>query len=50
MERVKYFTLGGNDENGKNMSVIEINDEIYIVDAGVRYPQSSELLGVEIYS
>ena len=48
MERVKYFTLGGNDENGKNMSVIEINDEIYIVDAGVRYPQSSELLGVEI--
>ena len=48
MEKVKLFTLGGNDEDGKNIIVVEINDEIYIIDAGVAYPRSSELLGVEV--
>lgn len=48
MEKVKLFTLGGNDEDGKNIIVIEINDEIYVVDAGVSYPRGQELLGVEV--
>lgn len=48
MEKIRFFTLGGNDEHGKNSSVIEIDQEIYVVDAGVRYPESSEVLGVEI--
>lgn len=48
MEKIRFLRLGGNDEDGKNISVIEVNDEMYIVDVGVRYPQSSELLGVEI--
>lgn len=47
MDKIRFFTLGGNDEEGKNMSVVEINDDIFLIDAGVRYPQSSDLLGVE---
>ncbi len=48
MEKIRIIKLGGNDEDGKNLSIIEINDEMYIIDAGVRYPQSNEVLGVEI--
>lgn len=48
MEKIKFLKLGGNDEDGKNITVIEIDDEMYVIDVGVRYPQSSEVLGVEI--
>lgn len=48
MEKIRILKLGGNDEDGKNLSIVEINDEMYIIDVGVRYPQSSEVLGVEI--
>ncbi len=48
MEKIRILRLGGNDEDGKNISVIEINDEMYVIDAGVRYPRSNEVLGVEI--
>ena len=27
-DKIKFFSLGGLDENGKNMSIIEINDDI----------------------
>lgn len=37
-EKIKFFSLGGLDENGKNLSVIEINDDIFIFDAGIKYP------------
>lgn len=47
MEKIKFMALGGLDEDGRNMSVIEINDEIYIVDVGIKYPKVDQL-GVEI--
>ncbi|CAM2750715.1 ribonuclease J [Erysipelothrix tonsillarum] len=47
MDKIRFLALGGLDEDGKNMSVIEINDEIYVVDAGLKYPQTDQL-GVEI--
>ena len=31
------FSLGGLDENGKNMFVIEINKNIFIFEAGIKY-------------
>lgn len=46
MDKIRFFTLGGNDEDGKNISVLELNDDIYVIDAGVRYPEG-EFLGVE---
>lgn len=46
MEKIRYFALGGLDENGRNMSVVEINDDLFIIDVGLKYPEN-EQLGVE---
>jgi ribonuclease J len=40
------FALGGIEEIGKNMYVIEHDDEIYIVDCGVKFADANELPGV----
>ena len=37
-EKIKFFALGGLDENGKNISVLEINDDIFVLDVGIKYP------------
>ena len=31
MSRVRIFALGGLDEDGKNMYIIENNDEIFVL-------------------
>lgn len=47
MDQIKIFALGGLDEDGKNMTVVEINDKIFIVEAGIKYPETDQL-GVEV--
>ncbi len=37
MSKIKIFSLGGLNENGKNMYVIEVDKSIYIFDAGLKY-------------
>lgn len=44
---VKIMPLGGVRENGKNMYVVEVDDEIYILDCGLMYPEN-ELLGIDV--
>lgn len=44
---VKIFALGGLDEDGKNMYVVEINDDIFVLEAGIKYPESS-MPGIDI--
>jgi ribonuclease J len=45
-ENLKVFALGGLDEKGKNLYVIEYKDEIIVFDAGLKVPER-EILGVE---
>ncbi len=47
MEKVKVMTLGGLDEDGRNLTIVEVDEKIVIIDAGLKYPDHS-LLGVEI--
>lgn len=44
---IKIVPLGGVRENGKNMYVVEINEEIFILDCGLKYPEN-EMLGIDI--
>jgi len=46
MSQVRFFSLGGLGENGKNMYVIEVDQQLFILDAGIKYP-SAELYGVD---
>jgi len=40
-DKIKIFALGGLDEYGKNMYIIEINDDIFVIEAGLKYPDKS---------
>ena len=40
-EIVKIFALGGLDERGKNLYVVEINNDIYVLDCGLKYPEKT---------
>ncbi len=46
-ENIKIIALGGVGEVGKNMFVIEINSSIFVVDAGLMYPEG-EMLGIDM--
>ena len=46
MDQVRIFALGGLDEDGKNMLVVEVNEAIFIIEAGLKYPDTGQL-GVE---
>lgn len=46
MSKIKILGLGGLSESGKNSYVIEIDDEIYVFDAGIKFA-SGNLLGID---
>lgn len=46
-ETIRIFALGGLDEDGKNMLVVEIDQDIYIIEAGIKFPDEKESLGIE---
>lgn len=46
MSKIKIFSLGGLNEIGKNMYVIEIDKDILVIDAGLKYADD-QMLGVD---
>lgn len=44
---LSIFALGGINEIGKNMYVIQYADDIIIVDCGAKFPDES-LLGIDL--
>lgn len=40
MSNVRFFALGGLDENGKNSYVMEIDNDIYVINCGTKVPVS----------
>lgn len=47
LQNLKVIPFGGVRENGKNMYAVEVEDEIYILDCGLMYPEN-ELLGIDV--
>ncbi|EPC6809780.1 ribonuclease J [Streptococcus pyogenes] len=47
MTDIKMIALGGVREYGKNFYLVEINDSMFILDAGLKYPEN-EQLGVDL--
>ncbi len=46
MSKIKIFALGGLNENGKNMYVINVDDSIFVLDAGLKYADD-RMLGID---
>lgn len=46
MSKIRIFSLGGLNENGKNMYVVDVDDNVFIFDAGLKYA-TDKMLGVD---
>lgn len=45
-ESIKLTALGGVGELGKNMHIVEVDEDIYVIDAGLMSPEN-EMLGID---
>ena len=46
MSKIKIFALGGLNENGKNMYVVDVDNDIFILDSGLKYADD-KMLGID---
>lgn len=44
---IRIVPIGGVRENGKNMYSVEVDDKIFILDCGLKYPEN-EMLGIDV--
>ena len=47
MSKINFFAIGGLQENGKNLYCVEVDNALFILDCGLKYP-TSELYGVDV--
>ncbi|WP_407857560.1 ribonuclease J [Enterococcus hailinensis] len=47
MSTIKIIPFGGVRENGKNMYAVEVDNDIFVLDCGLKYPEN-ELLGIDV--
>lgn len=43
MSKIRIFSLGGLNENGKNLYVVEVDKKIFVFDAGLKYDNDRNL-------
>lgn len=46
-EKIRVFALGGVGEIGKNMYIVEVGEDIFVIDSGLMFPDD-DMLGVDI--
>ena len=46
MSKIKVFSLGGLNETGKNMYIVNVDEEIFVFDAGLKYADDN-MLGID---
>lgn len=47
MSKIRIFALGGLDEDGKNMYIVENGNDIFAIECGMKYPGADQL-GIEM--
>lgn len=47
LSTVKIIPFSGVRENGKNMYAVEVDNDIFVLDCGLKYPEN-ELLGIDV--
>ena len=45
-ELIRVIPLGGVGEIGKSMYVVEVDDELFVMDSGLMFPET-EMLGID---
>ena len=48
MSKINIFSLGGLNENGKNMYVLEVDNDIFVIEAGLQYADE-HTLGIDYF-
>ncbi|MBR2248508.1 MAG: ribonuclease J [Bacilli bacterium] len=43
MSKIRIFSLGGLNEDGKNMYIVDVDNDIYVFDAGIKYDNDINL-------
>lgn len=43
MSKIRIFSLGGLNENGKNMYIVEVDKDIFVFDAGLKFDNDRNL-------
>lgn len=46
MSKIRIFGLGGLDENGKNTYIVEVDNDIFVLDAGLKYA-TENIFGID---
>ena len=42
MDKIRIIMLGGQDESFKNMTAVEINNDIFVIEAGFKLPDKTK--------